>query len=151
MALINKVLPGYVATMWMQDEANPTPLTDAQLSTWTAQVANLIGTSAAMLTVPSEVSLGPVGVGSTQQVTVQCNQDVSAKTLVVVAETMPVKTDVATVADGSITKSTTTVTFNLVSAMTSAERTLRLTVRDTTTKEIYASVRLFVTYDAQGD
>jgi hypothetical protein len=46
MALINKILPGYVATMWMQDEASPTALTDSQLSTWTAQVANLIGTSA---------------------------------------------------------------------------------------------------------
>lgn len=46
MALINKVLPGYVATLWMQDEANPVALTDAQLSTWTAQVANLIGASA---------------------------------------------------------------------------------------------------------
>ena len=46
MALINKVLPGYVATLWMQDEATPTPLTDAQLSTWTGQVANIIGASA---------------------------------------------------------------------------------------------------------
>lgn len=54
MALINKVLPGYVATLWMQDEASPVPLTDAQLSTWTAQVANLIGTSA-----------GGTGTGST--------------------------------------------------------------------------------------
>lgn len=46
MALINKVLPGYVATLWMQDDATPTPLTDAQLSTWTAQVENIIGTAA---------------------------------------------------------------------------------------------------------
>lgn len=46
MALINKVLPGYVATLWCQDDASPTPLTDAQLSTWTGQVANIIGTSA---------------------------------------------------------------------------------------------------------
>jgi hypothetical protein len=46
MALINKILPGYVATLWMQDEANPVALTDAQLSTWTSQVANLIGSSA---------------------------------------------------------------------------------------------------------
>ncbi len=46
MALINKILPGYVATMWMQDDASPTALTDTQLSTWTAQVANLIGASA---------------------------------------------------------------------------------------------------------
>lgn len=46
MALINKVLPGYVATLWMQDDADPVALTDSQLSTWTAQVATIIGTSA---------------------------------------------------------------------------------------------------------
>lgn len=46
MALINKVLPGYVATIWCQDDASPTPLTDAQLSTWTAQVADIVGTAA---------------------------------------------------------------------------------------------------------
>lgn len=46
MALINKVLPGYVATLWMQDDATPTPLTDSQLATWTGQVADIIGTTA---------------------------------------------------------------------------------------------------------
>jgi hypothetical protein len=46
MSLINKVLPGYVATLWMQDDATPTPLSDANLSVWASQVANLIGTSA---------------------------------------------------------------------------------------------------------
>lgn len=46
MALINKVLPGYVATLWMQDDAAPVALTDAQLATWTGQVANIIGTTA---------------------------------------------------------------------------------------------------------
>ena len=46
MALINKVLPGYVATLWMQEGANPTALTDAQLSTWTGQVADIIGADA---------------------------------------------------------------------------------------------------------
>ena len=46
MALINKVLPGYVATLWMQDDAEPVALTDAQLATWTGQVANIIGTTA---------------------------------------------------------------------------------------------------------
>jgi len=44
MALINKVLPGYVATLWMQSGATPTPLTATQLSTW-AQVNDIIGTS----------------------------------------------------------------------------------------------------------
>jgi len=46
MALIDKVLAGYTATLWMQDGATTTPLTDAQLSTWTAQVADIVGTSA---------------------------------------------------------------------------------------------------------
>ena len=46
MALINKVLPGYVATLWMQEDTTPTALTDAQLSTWTAQVASIVGTTA---------------------------------------------------------------------------------------------------------
>jgi hypothetical protein len=45
MALINKVLPGYVATLWCQDDASPTPLTDAQLSLWTS-VGAIVGTSA---------------------------------------------------------------------------------------------------------
>lgn len=45
MALINKVLPGYTATLWCQDDTNPTPLTDAQLSTW-ASIEAIIGTSA---------------------------------------------------------------------------------------------------------
>ena len=45
MALINKVLPGFVATMWMQDDAVPTPLTPTQLNTWT-DVEAIIGTSA---------------------------------------------------------------------------------------------------------
>lgn len=45
MALINKVLPGYVATMWMQDDATPTPFTITQLNTW-ADVETIIGTSA---------------------------------------------------------------------------------------------------------
>lgn len=46
MALINKVLPGYVATMWMQSDATPVALTDAHLNTWTAQVADIVGTTA---------------------------------------------------------------------------------------------------------
>jgi hypothetical protein len=46
MALINKVLPGYVATMWMQSAASPTPLTDTELSTWLLKVATIVGTTA---------------------------------------------------------------------------------------------------------
>lgn len=45
MALINKVLPGYVATIWCQEGSNPVALTDAELSTW-SEVEAIIGTSA---------------------------------------------------------------------------------------------------------
>ena len=60
MALINKVLPGYVATLWMQDDAEPVALTDTPLGTWTGQVATIIGTTAggtgtAGIQVPVEV------------------------------------------------------------------------------------------------
>lgn len=46
MALINKVLPGFVGTLWCQDGSNPTALTASQLSTWTGQVDGIIGTAA---------------------------------------------------------------------------------------------------------
>jgi hypothetical protein len=46
MALINKVLPGYVATLWMQSGATPTALSDANLSVWTSEVEDIVGTSA---------------------------------------------------------------------------------------------------------
>ena len=45
MALINKVLPGYVETIWCQEGSNPVALTDAELSTW-SEVEAIIGTSA---------------------------------------------------------------------------------------------------------
>ena len=45
MALIDKVLPGYVATLWMQEGATPTALTDTELATW-ADTELIIGTSA---------------------------------------------------------------------------------------------------------
>ncbi len=46
MAAPNKVLPGFAASMWMQSGATPTPLTTANLSVWTAQVATVVGTVA---------------------------------------------------------------------------------------------------------
>ncbi len=45
MALINKILPGYVATLWTQTGANPTALTDSELGTW-ADTETIIGTAA---------------------------------------------------------------------------------------------------------
>jgi len=46
MAIPNKVLPGFSASMWLQTGATPTPLTTANLSVWTAQVATIVGTVA---------------------------------------------------------------------------------------------------------
>jgi len=46
MAIPAKVLPGFAASLWMQSAATPTPLTTANLSVWTAQVATIVGTVA---------------------------------------------------------------------------------------------------------
>ena len=46
MALPNQILPGFSASLWCQTGANPTALTLTQLSTWTAEVANIVGTAA---------------------------------------------------------------------------------------------------------
>jgi hypothetical protein len=46
MALINKILPGYVATLWCQSGANPTAFTDANLSVWASEVEDIVGTPA---------------------------------------------------------------------------------------------------------
>lgn len=46
MAAPNKILPGFSASMWMQSAASPTPLTTANLSVWTGQVATIVGTAA---------------------------------------------------------------------------------------------------------
>lgn len=53
MALINKVLPGYVATLWTQDDVTPTPFTVTELGTW-ADTSTIIGVSAG--------GLGTVGI-----------------------------------------------------------------------------------------
>ena len=44
MALPSKVLPGFVASMWMQTTASP--FSTANLAVWSAQVATIVGTSA---------------------------------------------------------------------------------------------------------
>ena len=44
MALPSKVLPGFVASMWMQTSA--APFSTANLAVWVAQVTTIVGTSA---------------------------------------------------------------------------------------------------------
>lgn len=46
MAAPNRVLPGFAASLWMQTGANPTALSTANLSVWSAQVATIVGTAA---------------------------------------------------------------------------------------------------------
>jgi hypothetical protein len=45
MAVPSQVLPGFSAALWMQSGATPTPLTTANLSVWSAQVATIVGTA----------------------------------------------------------------------------------------------------------
>ena len=46
MALPNKVLPGFSASLWCQTNTNPTALSVANLSIWTAEVGDIVGTTA---------------------------------------------------------------------------------------------------------
>jgi len=46
MAAPNAVLPGFSAALWMQSAATPSPLSTANLSVWTGQVAAIVGTAA---------------------------------------------------------------------------------------------------------
>jgi hypothetical protein len=46
MAIPTQVLPGFAASLWMQSAATPTPLSTANLSVWSAQVAAIVGTTA---------------------------------------------------------------------------------------------------------
>lgn len=46
MAAPSVILPGFAASMWMQTGASPSPLSTANLSVWTGQVAAIVGTSA---------------------------------------------------------------------------------------------------------
>ena len=97
---------------------------------------------------PGSVS---VAVGSATVTEITCNADISAKTLEVIFEAIGATTDIVVVADGSLTKSTTTVTMTIPTSVTSVERTLRATIRDTTSLESYAELRVFVTADALPD
>jgi hypothetical protein len=45
MAIPSQILPGFSAALWMQSGATPTPLTTANLSVWSAQVATICGTA----------------------------------------------------------------------------------------------------------
>jgi len=45
MAVPSQVLPGFSAALWMQSGATPTPLTTANLSVWSGQVATICGTA----------------------------------------------------------------------------------------------------------
>ena len=89
-------------------------------------------------------------VGEQSQVSVTTDEDVSATAVAVTIETGD-KTDVATIADGSLTKTSSSVAFSLSSSVTASERTLRFAVRKTADSAVVASGKIYVTYDAKGD
>jgi hypothetical protein len=94
----------------------------------------------------SETKSLTAAVGSTETKTVVCNTAVDALTLAVSVQTKA-GTVVATVADGSITKSGTTASFSLTSDMTASERILRVLITNTATSQQVASPILSVEYD----
>lgn len=92
-----------------------------------------------------------LAVGSTPTKAILCTADPSARTVRVVFESKSSRSDIATVENGSITKSTTLVEFVVPAAVTTVERTLWARVVDTANGETLASLIVFVTYGPSGD
>lgn len=90
----------------------------------------------------SSVSIGVVDSSGTAV-------DVSAMNLAIVFEDRNSRTDVATVANGSITKSTSTVIFTVPTAVTTIERSLIWSLRNTTDVLLHGVCE--VTYAAKAD
>lgn len=91
-----------------------------------------------------------VRVGSTKIVTATCNQDLDELTLQVVIEAAN-KTDVSTIANSSITRDASAVTFTIPSEATTVERRLRAVVSRTDTGEPVKEFDIYVTYQAAED
>lgn len=76
--------------------------------------------------------------------------DCSGLTLQVVIESLD-KTDATTIADGSITKTTTTVAFAVPSSVRAAERTWRWSLRNTSNDVAIMGGYLYVQYAPEAD
>lgn len=111
---------------------------------------DLTGTGLVSL-LPTDIEGGSVYalVGSTKAVSVTCLADIEGLTIEVVLETVR-KTDVAIVADASITKAGVVATFTLPAEATSVERVLTMAVR-TTSGIVLAQRTLFVSYASKQD
>lgn len=92
-----------------------------------------------------------VAVGSAPTKTITCSTDISGMTLEIVIESLASKTDLTTIANANISKSTVYASFVVPSAVTLVERTLRANVRDMSNNETVGSVLIFITYCANGD
>lgn len=101
-----------------------------------AAKTDVIGTFNATVPVRSVGSTIQLYVGELHEVEITTSSDLSANTMTVEFDDVR-GTSVATIADGSLTKTTTTLAFNATAAITTAARTLSYAVRDTTTKEVY--------------
>lgn len=106
---------------------------------------DLIGTAAATVPVRSRGTTLQLYVGETQTVTIATATDISGNTMYVEFDDVR-GTSIATIADGSLTKTSTTLAFAATAAMTSAARTLTYAARDTTTEEVYLYGKCVVDY-----
>lgn len=87
-------------------------------------------------------------VASQKAVLIECSENIETKTLEVVFETLDHKSDVATVVDAQITKTGNEALFALPVAVSAQEWSLEYTIRDTTSKQVYAAGLTFVEYAA---
>lgn len=113
-----------------KQDASETSLTTIQAKT------DLIGTLSATVPVRSVGSSLQLYKGETQTIEIATTTDISGQTLVVNFVDRN-GTTVASVADGSLTKTSSLISFACPSAVTTLTRYLQYTVSDTSTGQVY--------------
>lgn len=106
---------------------------------------DLIGTYAATVPVRSSGTTYQMYVGETSNITITTSTDYSAETLTIEVDDRD-GTSVATIADGSITKTSTTISFAATAAMTSKARILLYAVRKASNSEVLLHGKIVVDY-----
>ena len=106
---------------------------------------DLIGSSGATIPARSTGSRLTLFVGEEHSVSIATATDFSANTMYLEFRDRE-KDVIDTIADGSLTKSDTSISFNATATLTASERVLSWALRDLTTDEVYIFGKAAVTY-----
>lgn len=97
---------------------------------------DLIGTAAATQLVRQAASKITIYIGERHTFTINVNNDYTARTVTLCFEATDATADISVIANGSLTKTTSSVAFAIPEAVTTTDRNLRWSIRDAATKEV---------------